>query len=224
MGPAPRGKAIVIHWRNALSKGHSLRIWLDNQEKTGEMAKSDLIELDALSHRIIAELQRDGRASFREIGKRLKVSPGTVRARYNQLRKAGILEVIAVPNPWRMGLDFHATVGLRLEPGSIEGAVAVLARKREVGWIGLLLTGYDVMFEVAMRDSHGFGGYKESLWKEIPGFVSAEIFAMWDVRKFRYEIGLEADPAAPEKTGSRRAGRKAVEKKSSRLTSKKRAS
>jgi Lrp/AsnC family transcriptional regulator for asnA, asnC and gidA len=219
----------VIHWRNALSKGHSLRIWLVDEEKTGEMAKPELIELDALSHRLIAELQRDGRASFREIGKRLKVSPGTVRARYNQLRKAGILEVIAVPNPWRMGLDFHATVGLRLEPGSIEDAVAVLARKREVGWIGLLLTGYDVMFEVAMRDSHGFGEYKESLWKEIPGFVNAEIFAMWDVRKFRYEIGLEAEPVAAKKTGSRRRPdrrpAKGAGRESSReLTSKKRAS
>lgn len=190
------------------------------------MAKSDPIELDALSHRLIAELQRDGRASFREIGKRLKVSPGTVRARYSQLRKAGILEVIAVPNPWRMGLDFHATVGLRLDPGSIEGAVAVLSKKREVGWIGLLLTGYDVMFEVAMRDSHSFGEYKESLWAEIPGFVSAEIFAMWDVRKFRYEIGAEIDAADAEKAASRkRRGRKTAPAKSAEdKTSKERTS
>lgn len=173
------------------------------------MAKSDPVELDALSHRLIVELQRDGRASFREIGKRLRVSPGTVRARYNQLRKAGILEVIAVPNPWRMGMDFHATVGLRVEPGSIEGAVAALAKKREVGWIGLLLTGYDVMFEVAMRDSHSFGAYKESLWTEIPGFISADIYAMWDVRKFRYEFGAEIDGTGEGKGGRRPRAQKA---------------
>ncbi len=158
------------------------------------MAKNSGLELDTLSHQIIAELQRDGRASFREIGKRLRVSPGTVRARYSQLHKAGIIEVIAIPNPWRMGLDFHATVGLRLKPGSVEGAVAVLAKQREVGWIGLLLSGYDVMFEVAMSDSHAFGKYKESLWAEIPGFVSADVYAMWDVRKFRYEFRT-VDPA-----------------------------
>jgi len=154
------------------------------------MAKRDSIELDALSYQLIVELQRDGRASFREIGKRLRVSPGTVRARYNQLREAGIVEVIAIPNPWRMGMDFHATVGLRLEPGSVEGAVAVLAKKREVGWIALLLTVYDVMFEVAMSDSHAFGEFKQALWSELPGFISADVFAMWDVRKFRYEFGM----------------------------------
>src|SRR5262249_42135732 len=120
------------------------------------MAKSDT-ELDDLSRQLIAELQKDGRASFREIGKRLGVAPGTVRARYNQLRKAGVVEVIATPNPWRMGLDFHATVGLRVQPGCLEECVAMLARKREVGWIGLLLSGYDIMFEVAMSDSHSFG-------------------------------------------------------------------
>jgi Lrp/AsnC family transcriptional regulator for asnA, asnC and gidA len=153
------------------------------------MNKENANGLDSVAERIIAELQRDGRASFREIGKRLGVSPGTVRARYNQLRKAGIVEVIAVPNPWRMGMDFHATVGLRVQPGSVEGAVAVLEKRREVGWIGLLLSGYDVMFEVAMSDSHAFGAFKESLWTEIPGFIAADVYTLWDVRKFRYEFG-----------------------------------
>lgn len=170
------------------------------------MAKDDLSNLDTLSHQIIAELQRDGRASFREIGKRLRVSPATVRARYSQLRKDGIIEVIAIPNPWRMGLDFHATVGLRLQPGSAEGAVAVLTKKREVGWIGLILSGYDVMFEVAMSDGHAFGQYKEQLWAEIPGFISADVYAMWDVRKFRYEFrATEPDASAKRKAGARRA-------------------
>jgi len=166
------------------------------------MAKKPRAELDDLSYRIIVELQRDGRASFREIGKRLRVAPGTVRARYGQLRKEGIVEVIAVPNPWRMGMGFHATVGLRLEPGSLEGAVAVLAKQREVGWIGLLATGYDAMFEVAMSDSHAFGEYKEKLWAEIPGFISADVFAMWDVRKFRYEFGTAAQPRSNARGGS----------------------
>lgn len=176
------------------------------------MAKHDPIELDALSYQIIVELQRDGRASFREIGKRLRVSPGTVRARYAQLREAGIVEVIAIPNPWRMGMDFHATVGLHLQPGSGESAVAVLAKKREVGWIAMVLTGYDVMFEVAISDSHAFGEFKQSLWAEIPGFISADVFAMWDVRKFRYEFGTAEPkkPGAAEKRSNRRTGRRAV--------------
>jgi len=176
------------------------------------MAKDDPSDLDTLSVQIIAELQRDGRASFREIGKRLRVSPATVRARYSQLRKDGIIEVIAIPNPWRMGLDFHATVGLRLKPGSAEGAVAVLARKREVGWIGLILSGYDVMFEVAMSDGHAFGQYKESLWAEIPGFVSADVYAMWDVRKFRYEFrATEAESRTKRKPSARRAKSRTTE-------------
>jgi hypothetical protein len=86
-------------------------------------------------------------------------------------------------------MDFHATVGLRVQPGSVEGAVAVLEKRREVGWIGLLLSGYDVMFEVAMSDSHAFGAFKESLWTEIPGFIAADVYTLWDVRKFRYEFG-----------------------------------
>ena len=173
------------------------------------MTKEASNELDAINHQIIGELQRDGRASFREIGKRLGIAPGTVRTRYNQLRKAGIVEVIAVPNPWRMGMDFHATVGLQVKPGSIEGAVAVLADKREVGWIGLVLSGYDIMFEVALSDSHAFGSFKESLWTEVPGFISADVYALWDVRKFHYELGpATARNAGVAKKGLRRSSGK----------------
>ncbi|MEG6508377.1 AsnC family transcriptional regulator [Methyloligella sp. 2.7D] len=160
------------------------------------MSKTDEFELDQLSRRLIAELQKDGRASFREIGKRLGVSPATARSRYNELHEAGVVEVIAVPNPWRMGLHFHATVGLKLKPGCMEEAVELLSQQRQVGWIGLLINDYDVMFEVAMEDDRAFGAYREELWSRIPGFIEADVYKMWDVRKFRYDFSLAVDDQA----------------------------
>lgn len=173
------------------------------------MSKAESFELDELSRRLIAELQQDGRASFREIGARLGVSPTTVRSRYNELRTAGVVEVIAVPNPWRMGLQFHATVGLKVEPGCLEDAIDVLAQQRQVGWIGLLISGYDIMFEVAMSDDREFGVYKAELWSRIPGFVDADVYTMWDVRKFRYDFSL-ANGEVSRKPGAPRRGRPAV--------------
>lgn len=172
-------------------------------------------KLDDLSVRLIALLQEDGRASFREMGKRLGLSPGTVRARFNQLREAGIVEVIAIPNAWRMGLRFHATVGLRLEPGRTEEVADILAKRREIAWIGLLLTGYDLLIEIALRDAQEFGHYRETVLAKLPGFIGADVFVTWDIRKFRYSFTSETDsdesrmndPAKGEGAPLRRTGR-----------------
>ena len=161
------------------------------------------LALDDLDRRIIAELQEDGRRTYQEIATRLGVAPGTARSRVTQLRERGVLDVIAVPNTWRMGLNFHATVGLRLEPGHADEVADRLAERAEISWVGLVSSGYDVLFEIALPDSHAFGLYKESLLAELPGVREADVFVCWDVRKFRYHVtppGFDADTATAKST------------------------
>ncbi|MDE1173160.1 MAG: AsnC family transcriptional regulator [Parvibaculaceae bacterium] len=155
------------------------------------MSSENVPEIDELSRQLIIELQENGRASFRELGDKLGVAPNTVRARFKQLQDQGIIDIIAVPNPAQMGLTFHATIGLRVEPGQVEQAVALLERRADVGWIGLILNHYDIMFEIAARNAAAFGRLKEELFAEITGFIEADVFMMWDIRKFRYLIAPE---------------------------------
>lgn len=145
--------------------------------------------LDGLDQKIMAELQEDGRRSYREIGKRLGVSPGTIRTRALQLMAEGLIEVIAVPNPWRMGFKFFADIGLRLAPGTAEAVADELARREEVSWVGLTATGYEVMFEVVLPDARAFGRYREEVLSQLPGFLSADVYLLWDVRKLHYRLG-----------------------------------
>jgi len=146
--------------------------------------------LDELDRRIVAELQEDGRRSYREIAARVGASPGTVRTRLLQLMDDGVVEVIAVPNPWRMGFRFFAAVGVRLAPGHTERVADMLAERQEVTWVGLLATGYDLMFEVALPDARAFGVYREEVLAKLPGLLSADVFLLWDVRKFHYRLGM----------------------------------
>jgi DNA-binding Lrp family transcriptional regulator len=144
--------------------------------------------LDELSLQVLALLQADGRISIREMSKRLGVSPTTVGARYNQLLEDGVVQVVAAPNPRKLGLDFHAVVDVRLRPGSLDAAVAVLEAKPEVTWIGLTLSDHGILFEVVARNAQVFGERKDALFAELPGFVSAEVNVIWDVRKLRYSM------------------------------------
>ena len=100
----------------------------------------------------------------------------------------GGLEIVAVPNPWRMGLTFFAVVGLRLEPGHADQVADLLAAREDVTWVGLLATGFDVMIEIALPDTQAFGRYKEDVLARLPGYVSAEVFLLWDIRKLHYRL------------------------------------
>jgi Lrp/AsnC family transcriptional regulator for asnA, asnC and gidA len=151
-------------------------------------AESASRPLDELSWQIIGELQEDGRRSYREISQRVGVSAGTIRTRVLDLIGDGFLRVIAVPNSWRLGYKFHATVGLRLLPGNVDEVAELLSTRPEVGWIGLTMNRFDVLFEVTLEDGRAFGLYKKDFLAPLPGCVEIEVFEIWDVKKFRYEL------------------------------------
>ena len=52
------------------------------------------MKLDHIDIAIINSLMQDGRKSFRQIAKESKVSTPTVEARYNKLKKSGIIKNI----------------------------------------------------------------------------------------------------------------------------------
>lgn len=55
--------------------------------------------IDELDRRIVALLNRDGRAGHKDMAARLHVSEGTVRNRLRKLAGAGLLRVTGLINP-----------------------------------------------------------------------------------------------------------------------------
>jgi Lrp/AsnC family transcriptional regulator, regulator for asnA, asnC and gidA len=77
---------------------------------------SSLFEnLDEVDHYIIEAMRQDGRVAFAQIAQKLNVSPGMIRVRYNHLSELGILKVVAVTNPLRMGYSTMAMIGIRTD-------------------------------------------------------------------------------------------------------------
>ena len=144
--------------------------------------------LDALDWQIMAELQEDGRRPYRQIGRRLGVSPGTVRLRVLHLMEEGLFQVIAVPDSLRLGYSFQATVGLGLDPGHANEVADILAERPEVGWIGLTTSRFDVLFEIMLKDGRSFGPYKEDFLGRLPGCREIEVFEIWALKKFHYSL------------------------------------
>lgn len=85
--------------------------------------------LDEIDHRILSELQRDGRLSNQDLADRVGLSPSPCLRRVRQLEQAGIIEGYrAVVSPKAVNLTITAFVRLRL--ASHEGATVDAVEER----------------------------------------------------------------------------------------------
>jgi Lrp/AsnC family transcriptional regulator for asnA, asnC and gidA len=135
------------------------------------------IALDPLDIALVSELQRDGRASFRDIGRRLRVSERIVSARVTRLMQANLLQVIAVGNPRTLGFTAMAWLGIRITPGhNLEEAATALADVPGIDYVVLPTGRYDLMAELVCRDQQALLDVLERGVGTIPGIAHVETF------------------------------------------------
>lgn len=112
------------------------------------------VEIDAHDSGIIGELQRDGRASFRDIGRRLGLSERTVSSHYTRLVDERALQVIAVGNPLHLGFRAVAWLGITLGEGAdLEHAAALLGQVPGLDYVVVPSGRYDLLCELVCRNS-----------------------------------------------------------------------
>jgi DNA-binding Lrp family transcriptional regulator len=112
-----------------------------------------LPRLDRLDVALIRELQRNGRASFRDLAGRLSVSERTVSTRVARMISDNVLQIIAVGNPLTLGFEAMAWLGIRVAEGArIEQTAASLADVPGIDYVVLPAGRYDLMAELVCRD------------------------------------------------------------------------
>ena len=70
-------------------------------------------QLDEISKQIIEQLQHDGRKSYAEIGKVVGLSEAAVRQRVQKLTDSGVMQIVAVTDPLRLGFSRQAMIGIK---------------------------------------------------------------------------------------------------------------
>ncbi|MBD0735477.1 Lrp/AsnC family transcriptional regulator [Streptomyces sp. CBMA29] len=115
----------------------------------------DMLEgLDELDHRVVHALQIDGRAPFRRIGEVLGVSDQTVARRYGRLRTSGMLRVVGLTDPHRIGVT-PWFVRVRCTPDAAASVSEALARRTDTRWVSLISGGTEIFCLVQAALSQG---------------------------------------------------------------------
>ncbi|GEN79326.1 Lrp/AsnC family transcriptional regulator [Actinotalea fermentans] len=138
--------------------------------------------LDEISQAIIAELQRDGRRPYAAIGKAVGLSETAVRQRVQRLVETGVVQIVAVTDPRRVGLTRQAMIGIRAE-GDLQRVADALAAMPEVVYVVITAGTFDILAEVLCEDDEQLLGILNDGIRTLHGVVGTETFVYLKVRK-----------------------------------------
>ena len=117
------------------------------------MDKNNII-LDDLDFAILSFLQKDGRMSFTVIAKKLKVSIGTVRTRFNKFIEDGTINIIGRVNPDKVGFNSYAHIAVYIRPATLKEKIAQrIAKMPEVSFLAGTSGDYDLEVDVMCRNN-----------------------------------------------------------------------
>ncbi len=142
--------------------------------------------LDQVDRQIMAALKEDGRMPFAEIARRLDVSPGMVRERYHRLAQNGILQVVAVTNPLRVGYQMMTLIGIKVDGNRLHEAAREIAAFEEVIYLVLCTGAYDILAEVVCHDNADLHQFLSKRLCTVEGIRDTQSFVYLDIVKEIY--------------------------------------
>ena len=140
--------------------------------------------LQALDHRIVAALSRDGRRPYREIARALGVSEGTVRQRVGRLVEQGVIRIAAVGSPLLLGFEAVALIHIQVRPGAIDETTRTLAAIPHVRFVGTSFGSADIIIQSIHSSTDDLYHFvSNTLPKIAPAIVRTDTFQLTNVMK-----------------------------------------
>ena len=143
-------------------------------------------DLDENDRFIIEAMRQDGRVAFAQIAQQLNVSPGMIRVRYNRMVKLGLLRVVAITNPLRMGYTTMTMIGIRTEGDKMLAVAEKVAEFEEVIYLIVVSGRFDIMAEVVCRDHADLLRFLTERLYKVDGVRESETFVHLKIEKEVY--------------------------------------
>ena len=155
--------------------------------------------MDKLDKLILQTLQEDGRTPFTQIARQAGVSETTIRSHYRNLVEEGIIRTVGIVDPYALGFQAPALIGILVEPGTVDQVARTITDFPEVSYLVMTLGSFDLVVEVFCRDLPHLTNLVTQQIHLIPGVRSTETLMIARSYKLTYRwspaLGLEAEAA-----------------------------
>ena len=142
-----------------------------------------------LDKRIIEHLQQDGRRPFTQIATELGVSEAAVRARTNRMVEKGVLQVVGVTDPLKLGFQQMAMIGIKVEAARLIEVAEEIAAFPETDYVVVTAGAYDILVECVAEDNEALLQFLAERLRKVKGVRETETFVYLRLVKQSYQWG-----------------------------------
>lgn len=144
--------------------------------------------MDDLDLQIIKVLERNGRASNARIARDAGVSEGTVRRRLKRLITDRIINVVALPDPRKLGYQSEALIGVQVDPDKVNEVGEKMAKLDHTRWVTITTGTYDVFAWATLPNAESLGRFLREEVGAIDGVRRTETFVNLQVMKREFGV------------------------------------
>ena len=158
---------------NRLDEEKLLRIRAETELPSHKVAAS----LDDLDRDILEMHQNDVFFSYVELAERWDVTVATNRNRIKRLKASGVMDVILVMNPYKIGFSAFVIIGIMLETGANpDNVVSTLLSIPVVTNVVIVAGRYDFFLRYVWQNKEEYRQFVAEQLRKILGIANVESF------------------------------------------------
>jgi Lrp/AsnC family transcriptional regulator for asnA, asnC and gidA len=148
-------------------------------------------DLDDLDRALIEAQQEDPFFSFNEMAEKFGVTNATVRNRIKRLKASGVIDVVTLINPYKVGYETFAMIGVKIKAdASPKLFVETLKDIEGVSAITMVAGSFDFFITYVCRNLEEYQRFITDELRNIPEIASFECFIGLDLYERKFIVGL----------------------------------
>ena len=144
--------------------------------------------IDQIDREIIKHLQTDGRMAYSTLGRLIGLSDAATRQRVNRLTTRGVIDIVAVTDPVKIGLGYQALLGISVTDDARKLA-AEIGTMTDAVYIVMTAGRYDLIVELVCVDGETFIAHVNRI-RTMDGIESVETLPYLGITKQTYDWGV----------------------------------
>ncbi|MFF9563803.1 transcriptional regulator, AsnC family [Leifsonia sp. 98AMF] len=154
------------------------------------------MDIDTIDRKIIDQLRVDGRRSFAVIGRNVGLSEPSVRARYRRLSKAGIVQVVGMPDAPKLG-EIEVHIAIRIRGVAVAAVAKQLVTVPEIKFVASAVGAYDLIADLRCDDVIHLSSILNEKVRRVNGVQHVETMTVLEVMKDTYLWAGFREDSAP---------------------------
>ncbi len=147
-----------------------------------------IIPIDDTDRELIRILQADGRTPFSQLGRVVGLSDAACRQRVMRLLEDGVIDIVAVTDPVKLGLGYQAMLGITVS-GDTRKVAAEIGVLDDAVYVVMTTGRFDLLVEIVVRDGAALIDVSNTI-RMMDEVSSLEVMSYLGLTKQTYDWGV----------------------------------